>query len=186
MTRRPLLSAVLAGLLALAVAPPARAGEPTEQLKLNITRVLEALKHRAPGEAVGTVSHEFFDWVELARRSLGRHWDALTEAERDEFTGALGRHIDARLVALAKYTGDTIAYVGETVEGDTAVVGTKVVMTNERAMHLDYRMRRQFGRWLIYDVVLDGTSMVASYRAQFARIIKTTSYEKLIERLVTQ
>ncbi|MGH7276103.1 MAG: ABC transporter substrate-binding protein [Candidatus Rokuibacteriota bacterium] len=65
------------------------------------------------------------------------------------------------------------------------MVGTTIARTSGRSMSPGYLMHRGGGRWLIYDVVLDGTSMVAGDRAQFARVIKTTSYEKLIEKLST-
>jgi phospholipid transport system substrate-binding protein len=189
MTRRTLLSATLALLVTLAslsVARPARAGEPTEQLKVDIARVLEALKHPARREAVHAVSRNLFDWTEMARRSLGGQWQELTERGREEFAELLGRHVDGRLIALADYAGDAIAYTGETLEGDSALVETTIAMAHGRGLSLDYRMRRAAGRWLIYDVALDGRSMVASYRAQFARVIKTASYGALFEKLAPQ
>ena len=186
MRRRTLLSAILVALATLAAAHPAQAGEPTEQLKLDIARVFRALEDPARREAVRAVSRELFDWTEMARRSLGRYWHALAEAEREEFTALLGRLVDARLTAFAGYRGDGIEYVGEAVDGETAVVRTTIAMTYGRAMSLDYRMLRRGERWLIYDVVLDGASMVGNYRAQFTHIIKTASYEELIHKLTTQ
>lgn len=186
MMRRTLLSAMLAALAALAVAHPAQAGEPTEQLKLDIARVFRALEAPARREAVRAVSRDLFDWSEMARRSLGRHWHALTESEQEEFTGLLGRLVDARLITLAGYRADGIEYLGEAVDGETALVRTTIAMTYGRAMSLDYRMLRRGERWLIYDVVLDGASMVGNYRAQFTHIMKTASYEQLIQKLATQ
>ena len=189
MTRRTLLSVLLAALTALttlSVAHPAGAGEPTEQLKFDIARVFRALESPARREAVHTVSRDLFDWTEMARRSLGRYWQALTEAEREEFTGLLGRLVNARLITLAGWTGNGVEYVDEAVDDDVAMVQTKIALTSGRPMSLDYRMIRRGGRWLIYDVVLDGTSMVGNYRAQFTHIMKTASYEKLIEKLTTQ
>lgn len=58
-------------------------------------------------------------------------------------------------------------------------------MSYGRALSLDYRMRRRGERWLIDDVVLDGASMVGNYRAQFTHIMKTASYEQLIQKLAT-
>ncbi len=189
MTRRTLLSALLAAFLAVtavAFPRPASAGEPTDQLKFDIGRVLKALEQPSRRAAVSAVSHDLFDWTEMAQRSLGSHWNALSDGEREEFTALLARLVDARLLALAVYGGDAIEFVGETVDGEAAVVQTAISLTNRRAMFLDYLMRRQDGRWLIYDVVLDGTSMARNYRAQFTHIIKTASYEKLIEKLATQ
>lgn len=88
---------------------------------------------------VRAVSRELFDWAEMARRSLGRYWHALTETEREEFAGLLGRLVDARLFALAGHRSDGIEYVGEAVDGETVIVRTTIAMTYGRAMSLDYR-----------------------------------------------
>ena len=189
MMRRMLLFAVVAALpivTAVSLPHPASAGEPSDQLKADMGRVLKALEQPARRDAVSAVSRDLFDWTEMARRSLGSHWNVLSDGERAEFTGLLARLVDARLLALAGYAGDAIEFVGETVDADGAVVQTVVNMTNRRPMALDYRMHRRGARWLIYDVVLDGASMVRNYRAQFAHVIKTASYEKLIEKLATQ
>lgn len=185
MMRRTLLSAILVALATFSLAQPAQAGEPTEQLKLDIARVLRALDEPARREAVRAVSRELFDWGEMARRSLGRYWQALTETEREEFAGLLGRLVDARLIALAGHGSDGIEYVGEAVDGETVTVRTTIAMTHGRAMSLDYRMLRRGERWLIYDVVLDGASMVGNYRAQFSHIMKSASYEQLVQKLAT-
>ena len=188
MMRRTLLSALLAVLAALSVASPGpgHAGEPTEQLKLDIARVFRALETPARRDAVRGVSRDLFAWTEIAQRSLGRHWATLTEAERDEVTDLLGRLVDARLVTLAGYGADGIEYVAEAVDGETATVSTTIAMTYGRAMSLDYRMLRRGERWMIADVVLDGASMVGNYRAQFTHIMKTASYRTLIQKLATQ
>ena len=89
-------------------------------------------------------------------------------------------------LTLANWSGNAIEYIDEAVDDDVATVQTKIALASGRPMSLDYRILRRVGRWLIYDVVLDGTSMVGNYRAQFTHIMKTASYEKLIEKLATQ
>ena len=81
----------------------------------------------------------------MARRSLGRHWLELSEAGREEFARLLGRHVDARLITLAGFTGDAIEYTGETMEDETAIVATTITMTSGRSMSLGYLMRRGGG-----------------------------------------
>lgn len=81
----------------------------------------------------------------MARRSLGRHWLELSEAGREEFARLLGRHVDARLITLAGFTGDAIEYTGETMEDETAIVATTIAMTSGRSMSLGYLMRRGGG-----------------------------------------
>ena len=186
MTRRLYVFALVAALLLTAVPNGATAGPLTEQLQAAVGRVFKALEAPDRRAAVTRISRDLFDWTEMARRSLGRHWEALTDPEREEFTALLGRLVDARLVMLAGYTGAGIEYVDESVDGDQAVVRTKIATTQGRGMILDYLMARRDGRWLIYDVVADGSSMVGNYRAQFTHIMKTASYSRLVEKLTTQ
>jgi phospholipid transport system substrate-binding protein len=155
----------------------------TEQLQAAVVRAFRRSRRRTP--RAGPISRP----LRLDRdgaRSLGRHWEALSDAEREEFTALLGRLVDARLVMLAGYTGAGIEYVDESVDGDQAVVRTKIATTQGRGMILDYLMARRDGRWLVYDVVADGSSMIGNYRAQFTHIMKTASYSRLVEKLTTQ
>ena len=181
------LSAGLLAALALlpAVPRPAAAGTPTRELRARIERVLDALRAPEQRAAVRAATDDLFDWPEVAQRSLGPHWQALTDGERAEFTGLLRRLVDARLLALAEYGATAVEFVDETVEGERATVRTAVAMSAGRGLALDYRMIRRAGRWVVYDVVVDGTSMVGNYRAQFARIIKKASFAALVEKLAT-
>jgi phospholipid transport system substrate-binding protein len=77
----------------------------------------------------------------------------------------------------------TITFVGESIDGDTATVRSKVVTRWGTEIPLDYRLHVRDGRWRIYDVVADGVSFVASYRAQFDRVIRAESYNALRDRL---
>ncbi|OGL01408.1 MAG: hypothetical protein A3I14_18735 [Candidatus Rokubacteria bacterium RIFCSPLOWO2_02_FULL_73_56] len=184
--RHRLLAVGLAALLLLPAAPlPAAADTPTHELRAHIDRVFGALRAREQRAALRAATAELFDWPELAYLSLGPHWQTLTDAERAEFTTLLRRLVDARLLAFAEYGATTVEYVDETVEGERATVRTAVAMAAGRGMALEYRMVQRAGRWLVYDVVVDGTSMVANYRAQFARIIKKTSFAALVEKLAT-
>ncbi|MBI4271380.1 MAG: ABC transporter substrate-binding protein [Candidatus Rokubacteria bacterium] len=184
--RHRLPALVLAALFLLPTVPlPAAADTPTHELRAHMDRVFDALRAREQRVALRAATAELFDWPELAHLSLGPHWQMLTDAERAEFTRLLGRLVDTRLLALAEYGATTVEYVDEDVEGERATVRTAVAMAAGRGLALDYRMVQRAGRWLVYDVVVDGTSMAASYRAQFARIIKKTSFAALVEKLAT-
>ena len=171
--------------------PKADAGTLTEQIRNNIDRVFTTLadpglrgKPTARRRAIGEITKGLFAWDEMARRALGRHWLGRTDAERDAFVAALATRVDANVLGLEYYAGDAMEYTGESVEGDEATVTTRARGVGGRPVTLEYRLVRVGGgRWLVYDVILDNASMLGMYRAQFQRVMKTASYERLVEML---
>jgi phospholipid transport system substrate-binding protein len=87
------------------------------------------------------------------------------------------------LSTLERYNGERVTYGTESVEGDQATIRTQVLNKEGQQLPVDYRMVRRGDRWLVYDVLIEGVSLVANYRAQFDQIIRTGSYEKLVEKL---
>ena len=190
--RRAALTA-LALALALAAAPRAWAGEPAEQLSARIDQVLRILEDPAlkPAEraeerraAIRRVAHDIFDFEELARRSLGRHWQARTPEERDEFVRLLGHLLErAYLGKLELYNGERIVLLGDSVDGDLATVRTRVVTRQGTEIPVDYRMQRRGDGWRAYDVAIEGVSLVANYRSQFDKIIRRASFQQLVKQV---
>ena len=190
--RRAALTA-LALALALAAAPRAWAGEPAEQLSARIDQVFRILEDPAlkPAEraeerraAIRRVAHDIFDFEELARRSLGRHWQARTPEERDEFVRLLGHLLErAYLGKLELYSGERIALLGDSVDGDLVTVRTRVVTRQGTEIPVDYRMLRRGDGWRAYDVTIEGVSLVANYRSQFDKIIRRASFQQLVKQV---
>jgi phospholipid transport system substrate-binding protein len=184
---------LLGAFLALGVATTAQAGPPTDQLKTGIDQVVKVLgdpalkadtRARARRDALRAIADPLFDWTELAKRALGRHWQGRTPPQREEFVRLFHVLIERSYYStLERYNGERVVYAAETIEGDQATVRTKVLNRDGRELPVDYRMRRVGGRWLVYDVLIQGVSLVSNYRAQFDQIIRTSSYEQLVERL---
>ena len=85
---------------------------------------------------------------------------------------------------IERYDGEQITYLGETIDGDQATVRTKILDKTNRELAVEYRMLRgRDGRWVIYDVLIEGVSLVAIYRSQFDQVIRTASYERLVAKL---
>ena len=181
--------------LALAIAPgpatPAQAGPPTEHLRGQIDRVLKVLddpglKRDEPARrvAVRKIADEIFDFSETAKRSLARHWQPRTPAERDEFTKLFADLLERSYISkIELYGGEKIAYVNDVIEGDQALVRTHIITKNATQVPVDYRMLKKGERWLVYDVVIEGVSLVANYRTQFNKIIQTSSYTELVKKM---
>ena len=173
---------------------PAWAGAPTDQLRARIDRVLQVLEDPALKQdarlaerraAIRGMAHEIFDFRELSQRALARHWQARTPTERDEFVHLFADLLERSYIGkIETYSGgDRIQYLSETAEGSQATVRTRIVTKTETEIPVDYRLHRVGDRWLVYDVAIEGVSLVANYRAQFNRIIQASSFRGLIAKL---
>ena len=187
-------SIVMASLiLAVGVAGGVWAGMPADQVRLQIERIVKVLADPAlkrPGQeqvrhaAVARIAEETFDLREMTRRTLGPHWQGLTEAERAEFVTLFGDLLDrAYFSRIAAYNGEKITVLGDSIDGELATVRTRIVTQQGVEVPVDYRMLHRGDRWVVYDVSIEGVSLVANYRAQFNRIIQTSSYQALVDKL---
>jgi phospholipid transport system substrate-binding protein len=185
---------VLAATLSLVVGPnPAWAGAPTDQLRAQIERTVKILedpelkkegKQRARRGAVRQVANDIFDFSETAKRSLARHWAPRTPAERDEFVALFTDLLERSYISkIELYGGEKIRFVGEAVEPDGAVVRTRLVTKQGTEIPIDYRMLARGDKWLVYDVLIEGVSLIANYRTQFNKIITTSSYQELVKKM---
>ena len=185
---------VLAGALVVGVSSaPAAAGVPTDQLKGAVERVLKTLDdptlrgQTRLGErraAVRKIANEIFDFSEIAKRSMARHWQPLSEAQKNEFVGLFADLLERSYISkIETYGGEKIQYTAERADGDFATVSTRIITKNGTEVPVDYRMIKRSERWLVYDVSIEGVSLVSNYRTQFNKIIQTTSYNELVSKL---
>jgi phospholipid transport system substrate-binding protein len=190
---RRLVTAGLIAALTLCAGAAAHAGPPTDQLKTAIDRILVILQDPAlkqPGKAderrqqIRAVANEVFDWEEMGKRALARHWEARSPQEREEFSKIFADLLERSYVGkIEGYSGEKILYEKETLDGDRAEVRTKLVTKTGTAIPIDYQMQKAGDRWRAYDVKIENVGLVANYRAQFNRIIQQSGYPDLVNRL---
>ena len=185
------LSLALTALLALVLpAVPASAGAPTDQLRKQVDQVVRVLDNPALKEkvarhdAVRKIAGEVFDYNEMAKRALGTHWGSRTPEQKQEFVALFSDLLDrAYFSKIEQYQGEKVRYGTETLDGDQATVRTTIVTPAGSEIPVDYRMHQTDGRWTVYDVSIQGVSLVANYRTQFNRVVTTESYESLVQKL---
>jgi phospholipid transport system substrate-binding protein len=179
-------------LFALCSVHGAWAGPPTDQLRDGVDRVVKILRDpELRGDkrtderraAISTAADEIFDFAETAKRSLGQHWAQRTPAERAEFVRLFTELVQRTYISKVDQYNSEMTFRGDTVDGDQAVVRTTLLLNKGGAMALDYRMHHPRDRWQVYDLNIDGISLVANYRGQFNKIIRTSSYEALVTTL---
>jgi phospholipid transport system substrate-binding protein len=193
MSGRLIRTAILGLTLHLVVgAGGAWAGPPTENVKQVIERALDVLQNPAyRGEErrqmVKGIVDPYFDYREMAKRSLGSTWSGLSAGQQADFVHLFSQLLEASYSdKIEKYAQRVkIDYTGEILDGEYAEVRTVVVKPNDR-IPLNYRLINEAGGWKVYDVVIEGVSLVSNYRSQFSRIIHESSYTELVNRLRTK
>ena len=183
-------------LLLLAAMPgPVRAAQPQEGVKATTDRILAILRDRElAGDAHRSERHRLiraemdarFDWAAVVRGCLGRHWSKRSPAEQEEFVSVFGQFLKRTYTEkFETYYGDLekVDYASQRIIEDYASV--KVVLTTKEAIShpVEYRLEKAgpAGDWRIYDVLIEGVSLVKNYRDQFDDIIARASYEKLLQ-----
>jgi phospholipid transport system substrate-binding protein len=149
-----------------------------KDMKKNDHKRRQALK-----KTISTV----FDYSEMAKRSLGKHWNQRTPAEKKQFSELFASLLENSYASkIESYNDERIVYLKEIMDGDYAEVKSKVLTAKRDEFTLDYRLMNQNGKWLAYDVVIEGVSLVSNYRTQFNKIITTNGYPELVKKLQTK
>lgn len=182
-------------MLALTVSG-AQASEPLAVAKEVIEKALAILNDPAyagPGkkqtrqQLVKEIVDRHFDYREMAKRSLGSTWSKLNNSQRDEFVRLFAELLEASYAdKIDRYAKNVrIDYTGQSQDEGYAEVRTVVVRPNDR-IPLTYRLYDDSGTWKVYDVIIEGVSLVSNYRTQFTRVIHESSYAELVRRLRTR
>lgn len=186
------------GLVCLLAAGTSEAGAPTDMLRSVFAEVNKILQDPAtenrPHERLAAIRGLFgrvFDFRGAAERSLGRRWQARTVAEQNDFTRVFADFVQRGFVywiaSVAEVDvnggGVTVHYLSESINRDAAGVQTAIAGRGGRLVVLNHDLVYRDRRWLVRDVMIDGVSLVGSYRAQFDHVIRVSSYPALIDRM---
>jgi phospholipid transport system substrate-binding protein len=188
--------AMTMGMLALLVLTGAASAAteltPTESVRNTITEVIHILDNqelKQPGRSEErrrlieqTLRHRI-SYEHMAKHSLGAPWAGLSDAERQEFVGLFVELLrDAFANRITEYSGEQVLYLSEQREGSVAKVST-ILMGQKVDTAIEFRLLNLSGDWLVYDAVVDGSSIINNYRAQFAGIVRDLSYAGLVSKM---
>jgi phospholipid transport system substrate-binding protein len=149
-----------------------------KEMKKNDTKRRLVLK-----KTIGTI----FDYSEMAKRSMGKHWNQRSAAEKKQFAELFASLLENSYAnKIESYNNEKIVYMKESVDGDYAEVRSKVITVKRDEFTLDYRLFKDNGKWMVYDVVIEGVSLVSNYRTQFNKIILAGGYPDLVKKLQTK
>ena len=182
-----LFGVLLAGQIAFAAR--AEGGAPLEQIKSGVERATAVLNDsklssESKKSELRRALYPKFDFTEMAKRSLGSHWQRRTPEEQKEFVKLFTELIESSYMSnLDAYQGEKVVIAGEKQEQDVAQVDTKIITKKGEEFMVNYRLHQAGGDWKIYDVIIENISLVNNYRSQFNRVIAQSSFDELFRRM---
>ncbi len=184
---------ILMSIFLLAPVGSALASPAQDQLKQTVDSILAVLKNpefqnesqqAKRREKLGKIVEERFDFEKMSQLSLARHWKKRTASEKSAFVALFGGLLkDTYLAKIEVYTDEKVIFIKERIKKNKAQIDTKII-TKSLEIPINYRMFSQKNdQWRIYDVVIEGVSLVANYRSQFRQMLEKDSFESLMDKL---
>ena len=172
---------------------PLQAGAMTDEVRATVKKVVAILQnpHLKP-EARKNERHAQlrqviepgFDFEEMAKRSLGSHWQGRSQEEQGKFVTLFADLLaESYLDKIESYVGEKFVFVRETQDREFSEVAIKIIDKKGEEVPINYKLRSAKGNWKIYDLVIENVSLVNNYRSQFNRILTTASFDELLQRL---
>ena len=194
MKYRKITSAICIGVFSLTCMPPLLwAGEPGKLLMETIDKGFAILKDpslkgdekvQERRQMLWKEISPVFNFEEMSKRSLGQHWKSRTPEEKKEFVELFTNILkDAYIGKTDTYSGEKVVIISEKQDKKYATVQTKIITNKETEVSVDYNMLNNPGGWTIYDVIIEGVSLVNNYRSQFNNILIKSSYKELIQKI---
>lgn len=135
-------------------------------------------------ENIKKIVDDHFDSREIAQRALGKYWKHQSAKDQDEFTRLFyWRLYNFYILRVENYSDEKIIYQKETIIDDKAAVYTRVSSARYPEFDIDYKLKMVGDSWKIYDVVIEGVSLVANYRSQFNSYLSKKTFATLLEAL---
>jgi len=169
------------------------AGPPLEAVKTQVNKVMDVLRDSSlKGEAgkkvkrekIRNISGDMFDYTELSKRTLGQNWRRFNAGQQTEFLGLYKKLLeDAYADKIIAYSDEKVVFGKETSLSEKTVEVQTTVITKKADIPIYYRVIWKGSDWKVYDVVVEGVSLVSNYRNQFKEILSNKSPEALLDTL---
>lgn len=180
MMKKLIMLALLVALAAPVYAQP----DPLNAIESMVSSVLEILDHPdlslvEKKEQVSGRAQRFLSIDSMSQRTLGTYWNDATQEQRDHFVYLFTQILEETyLNRIDDYTGGTVRYLQQRVKDDRAIVDT-LIIAEELELPVQYRMVYEQQNWRVFDIVIDGVSLIMNYRASYGEIIRRQGYDGL-------
>jgi len=172
---------------------PVQAASPMEDIKSTTDKIIDIVTNPhlkepeqkdARARLIRAAVDERFDWEEISRRTVGRYWARTSAEQRATFTELFSRLLERTYMdRVDDYSGEQVVYLEELIDGNYALVKVMIQTPRSADIPVDYRIINKDGKWLIYDINIQGVSLVNNYRIQFSNILARSSFDDLVAQL---
>lgn len=170
----------------------AQVPDPTEQFKPYVEKIVSILtdpslqgdeKCVSRRDKVMKIAKERFDFEEMSKRVLGRAWRDLKAEDREYFVSLFTRLLEhAYIGKIEDYSKQTVVFTDQRIKGDRAQVNTEIV-DKDVTVAVSYIMMLEKDIWMVYDIIVEGVSLVRNYMDQFKEILRKEGYPKLLKQV---
>ena len=161
---------------------------PIDVVRTSVDAVLaildnEQLNYEDKRTQISVIVKERFDFRAMSQRTLATNWKNTTDEEKDKFVDLFSQLIENSYVGkIESYTNERVDYPGEKVSGRKAVVET-LIITSSADIPVDYRLYQKGDQWLVYDVIIEGVSLISNYRSSYQEIMKKEGFDGLLAKM---
>jgi len=189
---------LLLGILFLGFGHPATglSETPKSTIEQSVNQVLSILQDpkykpedqkEAQRKVIWTKAHELFDFYEMSQRTIGKYWPKLKPQEKEQFSDLFARFLSNIYYSkLEQYTNEKIQFLNEKMQTNEKAIVQTTIITATAEIPMDYSLILKDGIWKVYDVNIEGVSLVRNYRTQFNQILSKNNISELINRLKTK
>ncbi len=177
--------------LSILFSDPLLAGSPLQRVQDHVEKALVVLRDPALGDGnsvqekkkrIWAIVESIFDFSELSKRALGRRWLQFDKRQQEEFTDLFSRLLgDVYMDRILDYQNERVVFDKELAKSEKKAVVKSRIVSRSREIAMDYRMIIRGGEWRVYDVLVEGVSLVRNYKSQFKEILREKSPEELLQ-----
>ena len=164
------------------------ASSPTDDVRTSVNAILVILQNgeldvQQKRADISKIITKRFDFRAMSQRTLATNWKKTSDEEKKQFTALFSQLIESSYVGkIEAYTNEKVEYPGEKVKGKKAVVET-LILTSSADIPVNYKLYQKGDQWLVYDVIIEGISLISNYRSSYQEIMKDEGFDGLLNRM---
>ncbi len=169
----------------------ASANTPSADITGTVDQIMEVLRnHELPKdlrrEQLSSLIRNRFEFTVMSRSTLGKHWKKASADQQRQFQTLFSDLLEATYIGrIESYTDEKVVYGDEKIRGKKALVKTRI-KTKTVEIPIDYKLVNKPEGWFVYDVVIEGVSLVRNFRSSYGTIVDREGFDVLFSKMQTK
>lgn len=164
---------------------------PLQDISTTVDELLVVLRNNDLGKTerrvqLSNLIRARFEFETMSRSTLGKHWNKATPEQQEKFMALFSDLLEATYIGrIEAYTDETVIYGDEKIRSGKALVETQI-QTKSVAIPIDYKLVETDKGWFVYDVVIEGVSLVRNFRSSYGTIVDRDGFDDLFAQMETK